>query len=90
MAHDREILAHDRLIGGSSKLAIATWTHDMPSIFIKQLSFEENVDRVVGHDSYGFARSDGVDHIAKWMAHIARGISLIKIDVSPLLFLTLN
>ena len=63
--HDREIVAHDRLIGGSSKLAIATWTHDKPSIFIKRLSFEENVDCVVGHDSYGFAWLDGVDHIAK-------------------------
>ena len=52
-----------------------------PLIFIRRLSFKENVDRVVGHDSYGSARSDGADHIAKWTAHIARGISLIKIDV---------
>ena len=72
---------HDRLIGGKPRLAIATWTHDKPSIFIKRLSFEENVDRIVGHDSYGFARSNGSDHIAKWMAHIDRGISLTKFDV---------
>ena len=75
---------HDRLIGRNPRLAIATWTHDKPSIFIKRLSFEENVDRMVDHDSYGFARSDGADHIAKWTAHIARGISLIKIDVFSL------
>ena len=78
--HDREIVAHDHLIGGNPRLLIAPWTHDKPSIFIKRLSFEENVDRVVGHDSYGFARSDGADHIAKRTAHIAHGISLIKID----------
>ena len=82
--HDHKIVAHDRLIGGSSKLVIATWTHDKPSIFIKRLSFEENVDRVVGHNSYGFTRSDDIDHIAKWTAHIARGISLIKNDVFSL------
>ena len=52
-----------------------------PSIFIRQFSLKENVDHVVGHNSYGFARSDGVDHITKWRAHIAHGISLIKIDV---------
>ena len=75
---------HDRLIGGSSELAIATWTHDKPSILITRLSFEENVDRVVSHDSHGFARSNGVEHIAKWMAHIACRISLIKIDVFSL------
>ena len=90
MAHDHEIVAHDRLIGESSKLAIATLTHDKPSTFIKRLLFQENVDRVMGHNSYSVARSDDVDHIAKWKAHIARGISLIKIDVSPLFFLTLD
>ena len=79
--HNNEIMAHDRLIGGNPRLAITTWTHDKPSIFIKWLSFEENVDRKVGHDSYGFTRLDGADHIVKWTAHIARGISLIKIDV---------
>ena len=77
--HDLEIVAHDRLICGNPRLAM--WTHDKHSIFIKQLWFEENVDCVVGHDSYGFARSDGTDHIVKWMAHIARGISLIKTNV---------
>ena len=79
--HDCEIVAHDRLIDGNPRLANATWTNDKPSTFIKWLSFEENVDRVVGHDSYGLARSDGADHIAKWRAHIGRRISLIKIDV---------
>ena len=83
VAHDQEIMAHDREIGENPRLAIVgdTWTHDKPSIFIRRLSFKENVDRFMGHDSYGFARSDGADHIAKWTAHIARGISLIKIDV---------
>ena len=76
-AQDRAIMAHDHLIGGNPTLSIATWTNDKPSIFIKQLLFEENVDRVVGHDSYGFARSDDADHIAKWTAHIARKNSLI-------------
>ena len=39
--------------------------HVEPSIFIRRLSFKENVDCTVGHDSYGFVRSDGADHIAK-------------------------
>ena len=74
--HDREIVAHDRLIGRNPRLVIATQTHDKPSIFFKQLSFEENVDRVMGQDSYGFTRSDAANHIAKWTAHIAHKISL--------------
>ena len=80
---DRAIVAHDREIGENPILAIVgdTWTHDEPLIFIKWLSFKENMDRIMGHDSDGFARSDSTDHIAKWTTHIARGILLIKIDV---------
>ena len=82
--HNHEIVPHYHLICGNPRLAIATWTHDKRSIFIKRLSFEENVDRVLGHDSYGFARSNGADHIVNWTAHIASGISLTKIDVFSL------
>ena len=67
-----------------------TWTHDEPSIFIRRLSFKENVDRVMGHDSYGFARLDDADHIPKWTAHIARGIFLYKNQYISLLFSTLD
>ena len=80
---DREIVAHDREIGENQTLAIVgdTWTHDEPSIFIRWLSIKENVDRVVGLYSYGFARSDGADHIAKWTARIRRGNFPLKTDV---------
>ena len=83
MAQDREIMANDREISGNPTLAIVgdTWTHDDPSIFIRRLSFKENMDCVLGHDSYGFARSDGADHIAKWTARIRRENFPLKIDV---------
>ena len=78
-----EIVAHDREIGGNPIIAIVgdTWTHDDPSIFIRRLSFKENVDRTVGDDSYSFARSDDADHITKWTARIHPGNFPLKTDV---------
>ena len=72
-----------------SKLTIArSWLTTAKSrrsveflIFIRKFSLNEIVDRVEGHDSTGFASSDGVDFIMERTADNRRAKIPLKTDV---------
>ena len=70
-ADDREIMANDREIRRRME----------SPIFIGRFSFNEIVDRVVGHDSIGFASSDGADFIMEQTADDRRAEIPLKTDV---------
>ena len=50
------------------------------SIFIRWPSIKVNVDRVVGHNSEGFARSNGDDYIMQRTADVKREEIPLKTD----------
>ena len=76
------MIARSKLTIARSCLTTAKSRRSVESlIFIRQFSLNEIVDCVKGHDSTGFASSDGADFIMEWMADNRRAEIPLKTDV---------
>ena len=59
--------------GSWPRIVGETRMHEERLIFIGRLWMKDIMERVVGHDSHGLARSDDTDNIARWTSLIFRG-----------------